>query len=75
MLENLRQDFNSSELLQEPEPEPPKKWEPPKVPTVPDRVLGMTAPQRFIISLLMFVMTFLVGALCLMLTGRILPPF
>jgi len=75
MLENLRQDFDSSELIQEAEPAPVRKWEAPKVPTVPDRILGMTAPQRFIISLLLFVMTFLLGALCLMLSGRILPPF
>jgi hypothetical protein len=75
MLENLRQDFDSSELIQDVEPEPVKKWEAPKIPPVPSRVLGMTASQRFIISLLLFVMTFLLGALCLMLTGRVLPPF
>lgn len=40
-----------------------------------ERFLGMTAPQRFIISLMLLVMTCLLGTFCLLVTQRIVPPF
>ena len=37
--------------------------------------LGMTAPQRFVVSLLLFMMVCVVGAFGLMLTEKIVVPF
>ncbi len=36
--------------------------------------LGMTAPQRFVIVLMLFLMTCVLGSFCLILTERIVPP-
>jgi hypothetical protein len=53
--------------------------EPPVVDQVPldegpeKRVLGMTAIQRFIVMLLIFVLTCVIGFLCLIVTGKIAP--
>jgi hypothetical protein len=33
--------------------------------------LGMTAPQRFVIAVLLLLMTCVLGVLCLVLTGRV----
>lgn len=41
----------------------------------PGTFLGMTAMQRFIISLMLFMMVFIVGVLALMATGSIYLPF
>jgi hypothetical protein len=37
--------------------------------------LGMTAAQRFVIVLMMFIMTCILGTFCLIITERIVPPF
>ena len=37
--------------------------------------LGMTASQRFIISIMLLMMTCLLGTFCLLVTQRIVPPF
>ncbi len=37
--------------------------------------LGMTATQRFIISIMLLMMTCLLGTFCLLVTQRIVPPF
>ncbi len=37
------------------------------------RFLGMTASQRFILSLMLLFITCLGGSLCLLLTGRVVP--
>ncbi len=37
-------------------------------------VLGMTPPQRFIIAVLILVMTIILGLLFLMVTSKIVPP-
>ncbi|NSW53712.1 MAG: hypothetical protein HPY85_14520 [Anaerolineae bacterium] len=39
------------------------------------RFLGMNAPQRFMLSLMIFFMVVILGAFCLILTGKIVPPF
>lgn len=36
--------------------------------------LGMSAPQRFVIVLMLFLMTCVLGSFCLILTERIVPP-
>jgi hypothetical protein len=37
--------------------------------------LGMTAAQRFVLVLMMFFMTCVLGAFCLIITEKIVPPF
>ena len=37
--------------------------------------LGMTPPQRFIIVLILFLMTCVLGSFCLILSGKIYLPF
>jgi hypothetical protein len=36
--------------------------------------LGMTPPQRFVISLMFFLMVLIIGAFCLLITGAIALP-
>jgi hypothetical protein len=40
-----------------------------------ERFLGMTPFQRFLIALMVFVITFLVGTLWLLVNGKVVPPF
>jgi hypothetical protein len=37
--------------------------------------LGMTAAQRFVIVLMMLIMTCILGTFCLIITEKIVPPF
>lgn len=39
------------------------------------RILGMTAPQRFMMAVMIFFMVVILGAFCLLLTGKIVLPF
>lgn len=41
----------------------------------PETFLGMTAQQRFLLSLMLFMMIFVVGMFALVVTGSILLPF
>lgn len=38
-----------------------------------NRFLGMTPPQRFIIALMLLMMTIILGTLCLLVTERMVP--
>ncbi len=38
------------------------------------RLLGLTPVQRFVIMLLIFIMTCVLGSLCLLLTGKVVLP-
>lgn len=38
------------------------------------KLLGLTPVQRFVIALLVFVLTCVLGSLCLLLTGRVVLP-
>jgi len=40
-----------------------------------DRFLGMTAPQRFVIALMLLIMVCLLGSFCLLVTYKVVPPF
>jgi hypothetical protein len=72
MLDNLRESASQSPFFQENQPPPPKK---------PDSqrrqrrssgpFLGMTAVQRFILASMLFIMTCMLGTLCLMVTEKI----
>lgn len=37
--------------------------------------LGMSPAQRFVIALMLFLMTFILGSFCLLVFERIMPPF
>ena len=41
----------------------------------PKRVLGMTAPQRFIIAIMLLLQVFLIGSMFLLVTQKVVPPF
>ncbi len=68
MLDDLRQ--QTSELFEQEEPPPP-----PPAPRPPTRILGMTPFQTFIVALMLLVITCLLSASCLLVTGRVVPPF
>ena len=38
------------------------------------RILGMTAPQRFVIAVLLLMMTCILGSFCLLVTNKVVPP-
>lgn len=67
MLDDLRQQANASFEDDE------ESYRPPTRP--PARFLGMTPFQTFIISLLLLMMTCLLSTACLLVTGRVVPPF
>jgi len=68
MLDDLRQ--QASELFVQEEPPAP-----PPAPPPPTRILGMTPFQAFIVALMLLVITCLLSASCLLVTGRVVPPF
>lgn len=76
MLDDLRNSAASSYLEEEPapaapEPSPSKKK---KKKQEDARFLGLTAPQRFIVVLLLMMMTCLLGSFILILTGKVWLP-
>lgn len=73
MLDNLRDSATNSPFFSEEGPEPPEE-EQPEESTGEKRILGMTAVQRFIIVLLLFFLTCVLGAFCLLVTGKIALP-
>jgi hypothetical protein len=71
MLDDLR---NSAVQQQEEEELPPVR--PPKAPSRPQGpFLGMTAPQRFLLALMLFLMVLVLGTFFLVLTERLVFPF
>jgi hypothetical protein len=73
MLDDLR---NSSSFIDD---EPPAEQEPVRQRVArrrkKDTFLGMTAQQRFIISLMLFLMVCLMGTFALLISGSIALPF
>jgi len=39
-----------------------------------NRILGMTPPQRFVLAVMLLMMTIILSSLCLLVTERIVPP-
>jgi hypothetical protein len=68
MLDDLRNSatFQDDEPLFEEEVQPPEGSR--------ALILGMTAPQRLIVAMLLFFMVFVLGAFCLVITERVVPP-
>jgi hypothetical protein len=76
MLDNLRD--QASFQLEEKEPLPADATEQPKrnKRSQPiDRKSGLTAPQGFMLSLLLLVMVCLMGVVILVITGKVVLPF
>jgi len=84
MLDNLRdqasfqeeegaQDLNTPDALNAPKaPKPPKQRKPRRS---LDQITGMTAPQRFILALMLSFMVCLLGTMFLLISGKIVPSF
>jgi hypothetical protein len=70
MLDDLR---NSATGTNEPQSPSPFREEPPRRRSAP--FLGMTPVQRFVLALILFMMTCVIGTGCLVLTGKIYLPF
>lgn len=69
MLDDLRNSANDGYPEEEPTVVyPPVRQESKK------NFLGMTAPQRFIISLLLLIAVVILGTFCLLITGKIVIP-
>ena len=74
MLDNLRESASQSPFFQDELPQPDKQPEPQnRPPSQP--FLGMTPVQRFIIALMLFLMTCLVGSFFLLVTEKVVLPF
>ena len=71
MLDDLR---NSASTPVEPLPEEPSNQSAPRRPRR-EPLLGMSPGQRFVVVLLLFMMTCVLGAGCLILTGKVYLPF
>jgi hypothetical protein len=72
MLDNLRESASQSPFFQENQTPPPNKPDPVRRQRQPSGpFLGLTAVQRFILALMLFIMTCLLGTLCLMVTEKI----
>jgi len=70
MLDDLR---NSATGASDPQSPSPFREELPRQRAKP--FLGMTPVQRFVLALLLFMMTCVLGAGCLVLTGKVYLPF
>jgi hypothetical protein len=71
MFDNLREQANSSPLYEN-EAQFQSAEEPgAAAPRTSDRLLGMTPAQRFFVSLMLMIMVCLVGAMFLLVTGKI----
>lgn len=79
MLDNLRESANQSPFFQDeqqPEPEQQPAPEQPKKPKAASGpFLGMTAPQRFVLALILFFMSCVLGGFFLLVTEKIMLPF
>ena len=73
MLDNLRDQTSFKE--EEPVPEAQEPSRAPKRRKTLDQITGMTAGQRFFLSLMLLVMVCLLGTMALIITGTVYLPF
>ena len=73
MLDDLRN--SAAQSFQEEEPAPIEASEMDAQPRNSAPFLGMTAAQRFVVALLLFLMTCVFGTFCLLATQKIVLPF
>ena len=74
MLDNLRDQAS----FQEEEPfnsKPPKPLKVPRSHRSFDQIIGMTAPQRFALAVMLLIIVSLLGVMLLLISGKIIPPF
>jgi hypothetical protein len=69
MLDDFREQANASELIDEEE-----------IPQLEEtglsqKFLGMTPAQRFVIALMLLMITCLLSTFCLLVTEKVIPPF
>lgn len=69
MLDGLREDASTSQF-EEPKEFPFESPPASRRRRRPGRFLGMSAMQRFVISVFIMIITCMLGAMCLLLTGR-----
>lgn len=80
MFEEFRQQAEEAEYEQNPvEDQEPDAASAPELQVPirlarPRRILGMTAPQRFIIAFMLLLEVFLIGSMFLLVTQKIVPP-
>jgi len=71
MFDNLRDDAESSFYEEDTLPPDEELFVPPPKRKSSGKLLGMTPVQRFIIAIMLMVAVCTLGAMCLLLTGRI----
>ena len=81
MFDDLRNEGNSSPLFQEEDAEPLLDVQPKQSNRaggfglkINNNFLGMTAFQRFVISMMLLMVVCILGTMFLLVTGKILPP-
>jgi hypothetical protein len=72
MLDEFREQASTSPFIEEEVEEVYEEVKPVRRP--PQRFLGMTAPQRFVIALMLLLMTCFLGALTLLVMEKVVPP-
>lgn len=72
MLDEFREQASASPFLDEELEEADEKARAMQVP--PQRFLGMTPGQRFVISFMLLMMACLLSAMFLLVTGKVVPP-
>jgi hypothetical protein len=71
MFDDFRKQVNDSAFFEE-----DKDVEPPvEIVNQSDHILGMTPVQRFIVAVMLLLMTVILGVLFLLVTSKIAPPF
>ncbi len=75
MLDNLREQASFKEEEEPLDPHAPKPPKPRKPRRSIDQITGMTAQQRFLLAVMLFVMVCLLGTMFLLLAGKIAVPF
>ena len=79
MFEEIRQQAEEAEYEQNPVKEVDQESESATAQPVPirlsrpKRILGMTAPQRFVIALMLLLEVFLIGSMFMLVTQKIVP--
>ncbi|MBN1147220.1 MAG: hypothetical protein JXA78_08190 [Anaerolineales bacterium] len=74
MLDEFREQADSGTFLEDTEEEEETRTRRGPSLLTRDRLLGMTSAQRLVIALMLLITTCLISMLCLLATGKIVPP-
>ena len=74
MLDNLRDQASFTEEEPPPDPNPPEPPKPPRPRSGLDQATGTTAPQRFILAVLLSIFVCLLGTMYLVISGKMVLP-